>query len=297
MSTIDVSSAMSSAPVTTQLTKPLRKRRSPLFWIAAAFLLALIVVVVFADFMPFVQDPNARSRNRGSIRAAPSLSHWFGTDKIGRDLFAQCIYGARISLSIAAFATLLGMAVAVPLGLISGYFGGRLDSWLSTVMDIMLAYPPIILLLAATTFVSRSASTIVICLAVLAVPPLTRIVRASTLSYESREFVTAARSLGASNRRIIVKEILPNVVPTVVSTLLTTVAVLIIAEGGLSVLGQSVDARTPTWGKLINDGRQQLENYPHLSLMPALMLSLTIISLNMIGDELSKRFDIKESLA
>jgi peptide/nickel transport system permease protein len=263
--------------------------------IATIWLVAVTVCAILGDKLPFVFDP--QKRNSRNAKQPPSWDHWFGTNKLGQDLFSRTVYGGRISLSIAAGAVILGLAVASVLGLLAGYFGGRWDSVISTIMDILLAYPALVLLLAITTFIGNSATTVTLSLAFLSIPPLVRIVRASTMAYANREFVTAARSLGASDRRIIFREIFPNVVPTMVSTLLTTMAVLIIAEGALAFLGQSVEVKIPTWGKLILDGYQQLDDYWWLSLLPALTLFLTILAFNVIGDQLSKRFDIKESLA
>jgi peptide/nickel transport system permease protein len=263
--------------------------------ISIVWLAFITLCAILGDLLPFISDP--QKRDARNIKKPPSMDHWFGTNKIGQDLFSRTMYGGRISLSIAAGAVILGLAVATVLGLAAGYFGGWWDSVISTIMDILLAYPALVLLLAITTFLGHSATWVTLSLAFLSVPPLVRIVRASTMAYANREFVTAARSLGASNKRIIFREILPNVVPTMVSTLLTTMAVLIIAEGALAFLGQSVEVQVPTWGKLILDGYQQLEKFWWLSILPALTLFFTILAFNVIGDQLSKRFDIKESLA
>ncbi len=187
--------------------------------------------------------------------------------------------------------------------MMAGYYGRRTDRVISAGTDVLLAFPALVLILALVGvlgerpwFADKRAWLVITSLAILSIAPLTRIVRASTMVYSHREFVTAARSLGARNRRIMVREVLPNVVPSMVSFALTGLALLIIAEGALAFLGQSVKVPTPTWGLMINEGRQNLEDAPWISLMPAAVMFLTILAFNLIGDVLSKRFDIKESL-
>jgi peptide/nickel transport system permease protein len=289
-----VQDALTESRVDQSKVPKVRKQGRFALVVATTWLVVLTAMAVLGDLLPFIDDPQKRSR---AIRKPPSWDHLFGTNKIGQDLFSRSIYGARISLSIAFGAIAIGAIIATALGLASGYYKGRWDSVISTAVDIMLSYPALILLLAITTFIGRDPKNIVLAFTILSVPPLVRLIRASTTVYANREFVTAARSLGASNSRIILREILPNVVPTLLSTMMTGMAVLIIAEGGLAALGQSVPLEVPTWGKLIFDGYQQIEKYPHLSLAPALMLFVTILSFNIIGDILSRRFDIKESLA
>ena len=254
----------------------------------------------FAAFLPFVKDPN---KINDAFKAAPSTEHWFGTDNIGRDIFSRVVYGGRMSLLIAATAIVVGLALGGLFGLMAGYYGRRTDRVISAGTDVLLAFPALVLTLALVGvlgerrwFADKRAWLVIASLAILSIAPLTRIVRASTLVYSQREFVMAARSLGARNRRIMVREVLPNVVPSMVSFALTGLALLIIAEGALAFLGQSVKVPTPTWGLMINEGRQNLEDAPWISLMPAAVMFLTILAFNLIGDVLSKRFDIKESL-
>jgi peptide/nickel transport system permease protein len=271
--------------------KPVKKRQIG-FWLAIGWLAVLTFCAVFAAWLPFVQEPN---RITPQFRQPPSAEHWFGTDSIGRDLFARTVYGARVSLAIAGASIFFGLLFGGIFGLITGYFRGRLDSVMSVVIDIMLAFPALILLLVITSFLGRSALYVVLALTVLSIPPLTRIVRATTMVFSQREFVLAARSLGAKNGRVLVKEILPNVVPSMLSFALTGLAVLIIAEGALAFLGQSVPPPQPTWGLIINEGREFLEVAWWISLIPAAVLFLTVLSFNLIGDVLAKRFEIRES--
>jgi peptide/nickel transport system permease protein len=273
------------------LGKPRKKRRIA-FWFAVTWIAVLTFLAVFADFLPFVQS---YSKITPDFKKPPSLDHWFGTDKIGRDMFARVVYGARMSLIIAGASITLGLFFGGLFGLTSGYFKGKLDSFMSIAMDVMLAFPALVLLLTITSFFGRSAVYVILALSILSIPPLTRIVRATTMVYSQREFVLAAKSLGAKNGRVLVREILPNVLPTMLSFALTGLAVLIIAEGALAFLGQSVPPPQPTWGLLIGEGREVLDTAWWISLLPAAVLFVTVLSFNIMGDEFAKRFEIRES--
>jgi peptide/nickel transport system permease protein len=264
------------------------------FWLASIWIVALAIVSFFADYMPFVQSYSAIDAT--ALKQPPSLDHWFGTDNIGRDIFSRAIYGARISLTIAAVSIVVGLTIGAFLGLLAGFYRKGVDPVISTVMDVFLAFPALILALAIVTFRGQSEANVILALSILSIPPLTRIVRASTLVYANREFVLAARSLGAKTRRVLFREILPNVVPGMLSFALTGLAVLIIAEGALAFLGVSVPPPIPTWGKMIQEGRTDLDTAWWISLMPAAMMFVTILAFNTLGDVLAKRFDIRESL-
>ena len=280
-----------------------RKVRKPLeigFFLSVGWVVLVTFLAAFAAVLPFIKDPN---KINDAFKAAPSTEYWFGTDNIGRDIFSRVVYGGRMSLLIAVTATVVGLALGGLFGMMAGYYGRRTDRVISAGTDVLLAFPALVLILALVGvlgerpwFADKRAWLVITSLAILSIAPLTRIVRASTMVYSHREFVMAARSLGARNRRIMVREVLPNVVPSMVSFALTGLALLIIAEGALAFLGQSVKVPTPTWGLMINEGRQNLEDAPWISLMPAAVMFLTILAFNLIGDVLSKRFDIKESL-
>jgi peptide/nickel transport system permease protein len=272
--------------------RPRRRKRRIAFWLSCTWIAGLTFVAVFANYLPFVQS---YKKITPQFAKPPSSQHWFGTDKIGRDVFARTVYGARVSLAIAGVSIILGLLFGGLFGLLAGYFRKKTDSIISIVMDILLAFPPLILLLSITSFLGRGAKYVILALAILSIPPLTRIVRATTMTFAQREFVVAARSLGAKNGRIIWREVLPNVAPSMLSFALTGLAVLIIAEGALAFLGQSVPPPQPTWGLIIGEGRELIDTAWWISLMPALVLFLTVLSFNIMGDEFAKRFDIRES--
>jgi peptide/nickel transport system permease protein len=302
--TLDSPEPVSSAP-----PEPRHRRRKPSWglWLGVTWLSVLTFLAIFADQLPFIR-PTTRVRGAGNFAYGPGQEFWFGSDQLGRDVFARCIYGAQISLRIAVFSILTGLVVGGGLGLAAGYFRGWVDRLVSTIIDVLLAFPALIIALLIVqrtdalsvsypvTFgwLSRTWA-ITFVLALLAIAPLARIVRAQTMSLREREFVLAARSVGASSRRIILREILPNLVPAMLSVLFIGVAVLLVAEGALAFLGYSVKSPTPTWGLLVSESRQRIGEAWWATIMPCLMMFMTVLSFNLIGDRLARRFDIREA--
>jgi peptide/nickel transport system permease protein len=268
-----------------------RKRWGIAFWLAATWLVALVLAAVFANVLP-IADP--QQTFRGLSRQGPSWDHWFGGDNIGKDIFSRCIYGARKSLSVGVFAYAGALVVGGTLGLVAGYYRNRVESTITGALDVMLAFPPLVLLIAIAAFLGTETHNLIIALTILAIPNVARIIRALVLTYREREFVLAARALGTRNMRVMLRDILPNVVPTVGAFALIGVANLIVAEGALAFVGAS-DPNEPSWGVMINQGRDQLERAPHIVLFPAMMIFLTVLSMNYLGDRIRERLEVKES--
>ena len=283
----------SSLVPTTIAAKAQRKRFGVGFWLAVAWMAVLVFLAIFASVLPFIKEPNFPYAD--GLRAGPSLSHWFGGDAIGRDMFARVVYGARVSLGVGVASIALGMLIGGTLGILAAYFRGWLDSVLSAATDVLLAFPSLIILLTLIAVLGQTVRNVILGLTVIAIPSLYRVARAATLRFADREFVVAARALGASHRRIIVRELLPNVVPALVSYALLSVAVVVVAESALSFLGLSVSAPTPTWGSLINEGRSLLDESPHVALIPCAVMFITLLALNHVGDRLRAGFDVRES--
>lgn len=275
-----------------------KRRLGPAFWVAVGWLVVVVGLAALAPWLPFIDDPG--ELDPSALREGPTAAHWFGGDDGGRDVFARVVWGGRVSLFIGVLSVAAGMAVGGFIGLTAGYFRGRYERIVMSSMDVMLAFPALVLALALVTFLSTPGSqggsifTVTLALSVLAVPALARITRAATLTFAQREFVTAARALGATHRRIILREILPNVVPPMASFSLLAIAIVIVAEGALSFLGLSVQAPQPTWGNLIAQGRPQLDIAPHIALFPCGVMFVTLLSLNLVGDRLREFFDVKE---
>lgn len=274
---------------------------------ASAWLGLLTVCAFGARWLPFIREYDFSDAAGFNYGRKPSASYPFGTDQLGRDLFARCIYGAQISLRIAIFSIIVGMIVGGTLGMVAGYFRKGYDRAVSTFTDVMLAFPPLVIAILVTgrfdalrannssfAWLTRTWS-ITFVLTLLSVAPLARIARAQTLSISQREFVLAARSLGAKNGRVLFREVLPNLVPALVSVAFTGIAILLVAEGGLAFLGYSIELPTPTWGRLIAENRNYVRDAWWGTLTPCVMLFLTVLSFNLIGDRLARRFDIREA--
>lgn len=268
-------------------------------WFATGWLVLLFVALIATPWLP-LDDPDQPS---GDLFAPPSAEAPFGTDELGRDMLSRVLWGGRVSLSIGISSLTFGLLLGGAIGLTAGFFGGTYERLVMAVMDVMLSFPSLILALALIAALSEpgtqegSFAKLVVVLTILAVPALARITRANTLVHSRREFVTAARSLGAKNGRIVVREILPNVLPSMLSFAFLALAILIIAEGALAFLGLSVEAPAVTWGKLIELGRRDLDTAPYLTLIPCAFLFFTLLSLNFIGDRLQTRFAVREGQA
>jgi peptide/nickel transport system permease protein len=273
------------------VTKPL----GFLFWMAIGWLGLVFLLAVFANLLPL---PNPDFQNYSAINATPNIHHLLGTDDLGRDLLSRLIFGARVSLIVGFASVAIGTIVGGTLGLISGFKGGSLDISLNAASFVLLAFPAIVAVIAIVAFWGSSLLKITIIIGVGTIPLMFRVVRASSLSFANRDFVIAARTMGATTPRILFREILPNVVPVAVTFGLITVAGVIVLEGSLAFLGLSVPPPTPSWGNMISEGTANgnLSINPYIMLWPAAAMFLLLLSINLIGDRLRQRFDIREGL-
>jgi peptide/nickel transport system permease protein len=270
-------------------------------WLAIGWLAFVTLAAVLAPILP-LDDPN---ENVASIVGQPpgTDGHLLGGDGLGRDLLSRLVWGARASLLLGAASVLLGLVLGGMLGLLAGYRRGRVDTVLTGAFDVLLSFPQLILALTlVTVFASqegvsatRRMVVLIFALGVVSIPVLARITRANTLAWSQREFVQAARALGAKNRSIMFGEVLPNVLPAMFSIALLGVAVVIVAEGGLSVLGVGVQLPTPSWGNILAEGRSELRDSPHIVIIATFVIFLTVLSLNYLGDVVRARFDVRES--
>lgn len=262
------------------------------FWLPAGWLVLVSLAAVCA---PWLSIPDPDGMDFTALKAGPSAAHWLGTDMLGRDVLARTLYGARVSLTVGFCAPLVGMAFGLPLGMIAGYFRGRLGAVIVGAIDTFLAVPALVLLLLFALIFGGSLFIVTFSLGLLFIPVFARISRAATLNFSTAEFVLAARAIGATDGNILVRELLPNVVLPVIAYALVAVGTAIVAEGALSFLGLSVPAPFPSWGGMIAGGREELEHAPHISLAPAMVMFLTVLSFNLVGDTLRSRFaDVKE---
>ena len=268
-----------------ELDAPARRRRrlGIVFWLALSWIALVVALAVFADLLPLA-DPFAQALL--ARRAPPSAAHLLGTDALGRDILARVIYGARASLEIGLLAPLAATLVGTLLGMLSGYFRGRFETFAIGATDVLLAFPPLVLALAIVAYLGQSVTNVIIVLAILTVPAVTRVARAATLAIREREFVTAARALGAGHLRILWREILPNIMLPLCAYFLVLVAVTVVAEGILSFLGLGVPPPLPSWGGMIAEGRDSLDIAPHIAFIPACAMFLTVLAFNLVGDSL-----------
>jgi len=227
-------------------------------------------------------------------RAPFSVEHWLGTDGLGRDELARLIFGARFSLIVGLCAPVIGLTIGGALGLLAGYFRGRFEALVVGSMDVLLAFPPLILALAVTAYLGQSILYLTLIIGVLGIPAFMRVARASTLTLARREFVIAAEALGATHLRILLRELLPNVMLPLIAFFLLGVAVTIVAEGVLSFLGLGVPPPIASWGSMIGEGRESLDVAPRIAFMPAIAMFLTVLSFNLIGDTLRALTDPRQ---
>jgi peptide/nickel transport system permease protein len=218
-----------------------------------------------------------------------SADHPFGTDKLGRDILSRILHGGRVSLLVGISTVALSLAVGFTAGAMSGFFGGWLDQLLMRLVDILLAFPGILLAIAFTAVVGPGIDHVVIALCLIGWTSYARLVRGEILALRQREFVQAARALGCEPQRIILRHLLPNLLPPLLIQATFGLAAAIVAEGSLSFLGLGVEPPTPSWGSMLNDGRQFLLVAPHLTTYPGLAIMLTVVALNLVGDALQER--------
>jgi len=267
------------------------------FWLCAAWLLAIVLVAILAPVLP-IEDP---TENRvGPLKEGPSWSHWFGTDNAGRDVFSRAVWGARVSLVVGAFAITFGLVVGGSLGMIAGYLKGVVDQVISFIFFALLSFPALILAILIVTTFDRTLQLVSLTLGILSVAPVGRLARAQTLVFAEREFVDAAKVIGAKNGRIVTRELLPNVLIPMGALGLLGMGVAMVAEGGLAFLGLSVagdDAGQLSWGKLINESTKgrALSDFPHVSLSIILVMFATILALNFAGDRIRQYTDVRET--
>ncbi|WP_419918859.1 ABC transporter permease [Candidatus Poriferisocius sp.] len=271
-----------------------RKRRHHVALVLSLVWLALVLAgAVLVPWLGFLEDPQRPLA--GCPEEGPSWSHWFGTDQLGRDMFARSVWGSRLSLSIAGPAVGIGIVVGSVLGIAAGYFGKWIDLAVSSLVNVALALPALLFALFIVTMLGQSYMKVTIAVTILTIPPIARIARAQALRFAAQEFVTVAGIMGARWPRVLFREILPNVVPALVSIAFLAMGIVIIAEGSLSFIGVSVGSPSITWGNILAAGRGRLEESPHIALTTGAVMFCTLLALNFVGDELLKRLDVREA--
>jgi peptide/nickel transport system permease protein len=268
--------------------KKLRKNKAAM---VGGFLILffIAVAIIGPHFTPY--EPNVQ--NHVNKLASPSAEHWFGTDHHGRDIFSRIIHGMSITLYVGFFSVVIGAIFGIFLGIVSGYYGGKTDTLIMRVMDIFLAFPGILLALAIVSVLGGSLTNVIIAVGIFSVPVFARIVRGSTLAVRKLEYIDAVKALGASDARIIIKHILPNVTSPLIVQATLSIATSILTASGLSFLGMGAQPPTPEWGAMLSGGRNYMWDAPHVTFFPGIAIVIVVLAFNIFGDGLRDALDPK----
>jgi peptide/nickel transport system permease protein len=267
------------------------KQWSVLVWFSYFWIVLVVALAILAPFLPIASYDEVVGPPRLPPELGAGVDLLLGTDQIGRSMLSRVIYGGQVSLVVGTAAAAAGVILGMTLGLLAGYFRKTIDWIVSLSADVILSFPALVLLLAITAIFSPSVWTMLVGLAIASTPTFVRLTRANTMSWTSRDFVRAARNMGATDSRILLREILPNVVPSIAAYLPLVIAALIVAEGSLSFLGLGIPPPIPSWGGMISSGAMDLRMAPYLVFVPATVLFLTVFALNQAGEHLRLRFD------
>jgi peptide/nickel transport system permease protein len=260
--------------------------------LASIGMVLVAVFVVFALFAPWIAPQNPSNIDLPARLQPPSSGHFFGTDELGRDIFSRVIYGARISMLVGGSVVAGSLLLGLVLGSIAGYYGGMADRFFNViVMNAFLSFPGILLAIAFVAFLGPGIFNLILALCIGGWVGYARLVRAQVLAVKEKEFVEAARALGATDWRIVTRHILPNIIQPVIVQAAIGMAGAVLAEATMSFLGLGVPPPTASWGSMLNDGRAHLFDAPHLVLFPALAVMLAVLSFNFIGDALRDYMD------
>jgi len=271
------------------ISLPRAARHNPL---AAVGVVLVVIFVIFAVIASWIAPQDPAHIDLPTRLSSPSTAHWFGTDELGRDILSRVIYGSRISMLVGSSVVAVSLALGLIIGSIAGYYGGRLDRFVNVVvMNAFLSFPGILIAIAFVAFRGPGIFNLVLALSLGGWVGYARLVRAQVLAAREREFVEAARALGASDLRVVVHHILPNIIQPVVVQAAIGMAGAILAEATMSFLGLGVPPPTASWGAMLNDGRAHLFDAPHLVIFPALAVMLAVLSFNFIGDALRDYLD------
>jgi peptide/nickel transport system permease protein len=267
----------------------LRKRKG-----AVVGLVVIVLFILVAIFAPLIAPYDPTQQSWTSIRKAPSLQHWLGTDESGRDLFSRVIFGARASLLAGVVSISIALGLGVPIGLLAGYGGKWIDAVIGRITDAMLAIPFLILAIALAAFLGPSLQNAMIAIGLTATPIFVRLTRGQVMAVKVEDYVEAARAVGNPPVRVAVKHILPNIMPALIVQATISIATAIIAEASLSFLGLGQQPPAPSWGSMLNTAQRFLTNAPWMAIWPGLAIFLAVLSFNVLGDGLRDALDPRE---
>lgn len=277
------------------LLRRVLSRRTFRLWVSNRPLLIgssiVVLVAILAVFAPLIatHDPNAVALKERF--QSPNTSHFMGTDSLGRDIFSRIVYGARISLIVGLGAISVSAAIGAPLGIFSGYKGGKVDDVIMRVMDAMLTFPTLILAIVLVAVLGPSFRNVIVAISIGYIPLFARTARAPAMSETRKEYVDAARAIGAGDFRIATRHVAINCAAIVLTRATINVSYAILAEAGLSFLGLGVPPPTPAWGRMLNEARTYIELYPYMAIFPGLSITLLVLGFNLLGDGLRDAWD------
>ena len=277
------------APRAHPLRRLLRRRG------AAVGLVIVVVFVLLAVLAPAVSPYDPLATSWTAIRKAPDTAHWFGTDEIGRDVLSRVVWGARASLLAGVVSVLISLSIGVPIGLVAGYAGGKVDMLISRLTDAVLACPFLILAIALAAFLGPSLTNAMIAIGVSATPVFVRLTRGQTMAIKAEDFILAARAIGNPPWRVALRHVLPNVVPALIVQGTLAIAAAVIAEASLSFLGLGQQPPAPSWGSMLNTAKNYIENAPWMAVWPGLSIFALVLSFNLVGDGLRDALDPRQA--
>ncbi|EGN8640303.1 glutathione ABC transporter permease GsiD [Salmonella enterica] len=268
-----------------------RFRRQHVALVAGGFVLALILVAIFARWLTPYDAENYFDYD--SLNNGPSLQHWFGVDSLGRDIFSRVLVGAQISLAAGVFAVFIGAIIGTVLGLLAGYYEGWWDRFIMRICDVLFAFPGILLAIAVVAVLGSGIANVIVAVAIFSIPAFARLVRGNTLVLKQQTFIESARSIGASDTTILFSHILPGTVSSIVVFFTMRIGTSIISAASLSFLGLGAQPPTPEWGAMLNEARADMVIAPHVALFTAVAIFLTVLAFNLLGDGLRDALDPK----
>ena len=272
---------------------PLNEVMRTSFKVSSGFLIMIFLASVLA---PWIAPYSYQEQDTLNLLSFPGEDHWFGTDRLGRDLLSRMIYGARVSLFVGIFSTLIALIFGAIYGAFSGYVGGRTDNLMMRVVDIVFALPDLLMIILITVLMGQGVTGIFIALTLVSWVTIARLVRGEVLRIKKYPFILAAKALGASHLRIMIREIFPNILGILVVTLSFRIPVAILAESTLSFIGLGIAPPASSWGTLASDGWTAIKFYPHLILFPSLAIFFTILSFNFLGEGLREYLDPRSQI-
>lgn len=260
---------------------------------AMAGLVILILLILTAIFADFIAPYGYEAQNLQEAYQSPSMKHFFGTDEFGRDIFSRIIYGSRISLIIGFVSVGIALVIGFLIGAVAGFYGGGIDNVLMRFMDILLAIPQTLLAIAIVASLGTGMSKLMVAVGLAAIPSYARIVRASVMTIRGEEFIEAARASGTSDRKIILKHIVPNCLAPVIVQVTLGIANAIMSAAALSFIGIGIQPPVPEWGAMLSGGRDYIRGYAYMTMFPGIAIIITVLSLNLLGDGLRDALDPK----